>query len=546
MYARVKNIAAILFDKGLRNIVISPGSRNAALTVAFVEHGGFTINMIVDERSAGFIALGQSIASQSPTALLCTSGTASVNYYPAICEAFYQGIPLIVLTADRPAEWIDHGDGQSIRQQNVFASHVLKSYQLLADYENTGAYNQLQNVINEAYDLSKGFIKKGPVHVNIPFREPFYPVANVVAEKYRVVENLVPNSFDFDSKTLDFIREDLQHFKKILVFKGQEYQETNLEAYCENLAVCKDVMGEQCKRLQYITMHDFLFNQSENLPDLVITIGKNVLSKPMKQAFRSSEITHWHIGLEQEVADVFSRLSMHIQCSPQAFFDSINIQNQSYRNELFAQELKFREKSKAYFDSNPSWTEFSALNKVIDAFVQNSHVHLGNSMPVRYVNHLHYVIRCQHVYANRGTSGIDGSLSTAIGIASILPDMHYIITGDLSFFYDRNSLWNDIDKSNVRIILLNNHGGGIFDIIKGPKEQNINKDYFTTPNTLNAKNTASDFGMDYCRVSNHIELASALKLIDEKPCAKGQILEIETDIETNTAFYKEYLKELKS
>ena len=202
MYPRTKNIAHILFDRGIRNVVIAPGSRNAPLTIAFVEHGGFNINMIYDERSAGFIGLGQAIASLTPSVLICTSGTAAVNFYPAICEAFYQELPLLVLTADRPQEWIDQGDGQSIRQFGVFANHILKSFELLPDYQNDASYLHLQRVVNDAVSLCENAFHRGPVHINIPFREPFYPQKEAQQEAYKVVEKLQAQTKKLDKKNI--------------------------------------------------------------------------------------------------------------------------------------------------------------------------------------------------------------------------------------------------------------------------------------------------------------------------------------------------------
>ncbi len=545
MYSRIKNIANILFDKGIRNIVISPGSRNAPLTISFVEHGGFDITMIYDERSAGFIGLGKAIASLTPSVLICTSGTAAVNFYPAICEAFYQEIPLLILTADRPLEWIDQGDGQSIRQTDVFKNHVLKSIQLLADYENNPSNIYLQRAVNEAVILSENPFHKGPVHINVPFREPFYPDQITTEEEYKIITKHQPNTKKLDKASKEYFQEEIKKYTKVLIFKGQELTDTKLTKYCTQVPISKDVMGAACNTDDFITMHDFLFNKTENLPDLIITLGKNILSKPLKTAIRNSNCKHWHIGTEQLAQDVFGKLSHHISCTPQHFFSSIDIENSKYRNDLYVQELLLRLKSQNILASE-TWAEFTALKQIIQALPKKCNLHVSNSMPIRYLNHIQYQLKQHNVFSNRGTSGIDGSTSTAIGIASLSDEVQFLITGDLSFFYDRNGLWNDVDKSNFNIILLNNHGGGIFDVIKGPSDQSIDKHYFTTPQQLNARNTAKDFNMNYYRASNSKDLSVCLKEFVKNSCTYGQILEIHSEIEENTLFYKNYLKEMKS
>jgi 2-succinyl-5-enolpyruvyl-6-hydroxy-3-cyclohexene-1-carboxylate synthase len=545
MHAQIQNIANILYDRGVRNVIISPGSRNAPLTLAFVAHKGFSIEMIYDERSAGFIALGKALATVNPSVIICTSGTASVNFYPAICEAFYQEIPLLVLTADRPPEWIDQGDGQSIRQQNLFDNHVLKSYQLLPDYSSTGSYNKLIQTVNEALTLAENTFHRGPVHLNLPFREPFYPNQKTEDLSYRIIEKYQPKTKKLDKATKDTLQVELRHYKRILVFKGQEISDTKLTKYCHKVAISKDVFGAACNTDGFITMHDFLFNKEENLPDLVITMGKNILSKPLKTSFRNANLVHWHIGTESTVPDVFNKLTRHISCTPQQFFISVNFEESTYRDELYQQELVLRGKSGNYL-AQKTWTEFTALQQIINKLPRKCNLHIGNSMPVRYLNHIQYDLKQHSVYGNRGTSGIDGSISTAVGIASVIDEEHYVITGDLSFFYDRNGLWNGIDKANINIILLNNNGGGIFDIIKGPSDQQlIDKIYFTTPQNLNAKNTAKDFKMDYFRASNTLDLEICLKEFVKNRCKYGQILEVTTQMEANTNFYKEYLKEMK-
>lgn len=548
MYARIKNIASIIYDQGIRNVVISPGSRNAPLTISFVEHSGFNITTVYDERSAAFIALGKATATNMATVLICTSGTASVNYYPAICEAFYQETPLIVLTADRPQELIDQGDGQSIRQKNIFHNHILKSYELLPDYGNDASYELLQQVINDACLVSNNTYKQGPVHVNIPFREPFYPEDKDYSknpEPYRVIEKTDSSIKKIDRKLKAELQQDLSNFSKILIFKGQESLDTKLTKYASEVAIAKDVMGMGCVTDKFITQHDFLFLKKENLPELVITLGKNILSKGMKTAFRNHNISHWHVGTEETAKDVFQHLTKHISCTPQYFMTALEFGSEEYRNSLFLREEKLRNVSNDFLKQKTD-TEFSFLDTVVEKLPKNTTIHVSNSMPIRYLNHLQYKLNKHDIFCNRGTSGIDGSTSTAIGIQSMDDKDHYLITGDLSFFYDRNALWNGIDKSRFKIILLNNSGGGIFDIINGPSSQKIDKKHFTTPQPLNALNTARDFKMDYCLVKNQKDLKAVWKDFVKTDCNEGKILEITSNMDLNTTYYKEYLKALKN
>lgn len=545
MQGRIQNIASILYDQGVRNVIISPGSRNAPLTIAFVNHGEFNIEMICDERSAAFVGLGQSIAAKLPTLLICTSGTAAINYYPAICEAFYQEVPLIVLTADRPPELIDQGDGQSIRQSNVFQNHILSSFDLLPDYDSDASYQHLIRVTNEAFLTASNPYKRGPVHINIPFREPFYPQSKASSVPYRVLKKYDSTTKKLSKQVKNQLEKELRGFKKIWVFKGQELEDTPLTKHAQRIAIAKDVMGSPCTTDHFLTMHDFLFSKTENFPDLVITLGKNILSKAMKTAFRNHPIAHWHVGTQENVPDLFGQLTKHISCSPKYFFEGLEFGDSSYRNQLYSQELALRAVSERYLSSQ-ELTEFKAMDWILETMPKTANLHVSNSMPIRYLNHLQYKLKRNAVYCNRGTSGIDGSLSTAIGIASLSPKENYLFTGDLSFFYDRNSLWNNIDKSRVKIILLNNSGGGIFDIIKGPTNQSIDKTYFTTPQPLTARNTAKDFEMDYYAVAHPKDLKAVLKDFHTLPCQNGKILEVITSMDLNTEFYKNYIKTLNA
>lgn len=540
----IHNIVEICAQKGVEHVILSPGSRCAPLTIAFARHPKIQEKTISDERSAAFIGLGIAQSTQQTVPLVCTSGTASLNYAPAITEAYYQHIPLLVLTADRPPEWIDQRDGQTIRQRDIYANHIKGSFELPVDSEHPDAEWQINRTISEAINLSQQE-PKGPVHVNIPLREPLYPTDEIIFdENVKVIERLKADT-DLDPLVWKKLQHEVDHFENILVVAGQEQENLlrNILFDAQKVPVISDGISN-VQSENSIHLHDIIFspNNKEVLPslqpDLLITYGKSVISKNIKLYLREFKPkAHWHIQEYGEVADTFQSLTKVIPISINKFLQTIYMESKNYLRTWKQEENHVTQYQKQFFKNIP-FGEFQSIHKILEAIPEKSNLHLANSMSVRYANFFPNHKKLQF-FANRGTSGIDGSTSTTVGTALVTNPLNTLLTGDLSFFYDRNALWNNYVPKNLRIVILNNHGGGIFRMINGPASQPELKPYFETDQQLNAKNTAKDFNLEYqfCSTEEGLKLSLETFFLESD---RAKVLEIESDAKTNTEIFKKF------
>ncbi|MDN5203228.1 2-succinyl-5-enolpyruvyl-6-hydroxy-3-cyclohexene-1-carboxylic-acid synthase [Fulvivirgaceae bacterium BMA10] len=548
------NIAEICSQKGISEAILSPGSRCAPLTLAFVRHPKINTRTIGDERSAGFIGLGLALKSKTPTVLVCTSGSAAYNYAPAVAEAYFQQIPMVIFTADRPPEWIDQLDGQTIRQQQIYGRHVKKSYELPVDQEHPDAQWHVNRIVNEAINESKSF-PPGPVHINAPFREPFYPSTD---EAFKFDQDI--RIFEEESCTAKLSESQIELFskklgnKRILILAGQDtlniklLEHLNEFSQKHHVPVIGDVISN-CHSADNIIQHQdaFLAVRSNDFrknlsPDILITFGKSVISKQLKIFLRELDIDeHWHLQIAGEVADTFQQLTKIIRVAPEVFFQEIKSKssgNEASHTYLMHWKQSNETAGKTFSETffNQEFSEFEAVKELMSTLPSNSDLHLANSMPVRYANYVGLKDKSIEVYANRGTSGIDGSNSTALGTALGTKRITTLITGDMAFFYDRNAFWNNYIPANLRIVILNNHGGGIFGLIKGPSQQPELAEYFETEQPLFAESLSKEYGLDYYHCKTRGELISYLPSFF-KMGTKAKILEIETDKNINKRIF---------
>jgi 2-succinyl-5-enolpyruvyl-6-hydroxy-3-cyclohexene-1-carboxylate synthase len=561
----INDIAELCARHGIREVILSPGSRCAPLTLAFTRHPQIRTRSISDERSAAFIALGMAQQLQQPVVLVCTSGTAALNYAPAVAEAFFMHTPLLLLTADRPPEWIDQLDGQTIRQQNLYGSHVKKSYQLPADYKHPDAEWHVHRSLNEAINLSREF-PAGPVHINIPLREPFYPAEGerwFYTQDLRMVENWQPSP-GLTAQQWEQIAHEWQGFQKKLIVAGQQAPDERLRRQLQQCArqqkipVIADIISnlhgiEASIRLQDSFLSPNNEPELETLqPDLLITFGKSVISKNLKLFLRKYKPrAHWHLQPAGEVADTFQSLTRIIPLDAGWFFHALNnrsikaehhlAQQKSYRKSWQAQQEATSARAKEFFNNPENWGEFAAVQQCMQQLHGTMNLHLANSTTVRYANFIGLQPRQKDiaVWANRGTSGIDGSSSTALGFALAGKELNLLISGDMAFFYDRNALWNNYLPPNLRIMVLNNHAGGIFRLIKGPGDQPELEEYFETRQPLKAEATAREFGLTYFHCQTETEFKEALSEF-LNPDGGPKLLELESSSKTNAALLSRY------
>lgn len=563
----IHNIAEICARKNVRTAILCPGSRSAALTISMVRHPDIKTYSISDERSAGFIGLGMAQLTNETVSLICTSGTATYNLAPAVAEAFFQEIPLLILTADRPPEWIHQYDGQTIYQENIFGKHVKKSFTLPADYNHNDAIWQIERIVNEAINLTQSF-PKGPVHINIPIREPFYPSEDETVKfdrQVRIIEN-VTTSKKISNQFFENFYDIWRNYDKKLIIVGQQ-QNIRLSEILKNISdefsipVLSDIISN-VNFESVISSHDvFLSSKNEYFleslaPDLIITCGKSVISKNLKQFIRKYQPQyHFHIQENPELIDPFQTLTHKIEASDQYFFetlfDDLDImnfkegdnedENSTYFNLWQAANQKSQLKL-SNFLSESSYSEFKTIKKLIDKLPENAIFHLGNSMSVRYANLVGLSTNKNvQIFANRGTSGIDGILSSAVGNAIVTNRLVICLIGDVSFFYDRNAFWNIYLPSNLRVVLINNHGGNIFRIIDGPNRQAELKEYFVTEQNFSAQRTCEDAGVGYTQVACYKDLEKELDTffnMDTQP----KLLEVMVDGEISAEVFSNYKK----
>ena len=407
---------------------------------------------------------------------------------------------------------------------------------------------------------------RGRIHINVPVREPFYPEEheNIAYSKdVRIIDQHLPSNLMMED-TKERLHQKLNAYHRILIVAGQEKYDAEfvrtLQSFVNDyhIPVVADVISN-CQLLNNgIKYQDaFLGIGHEELlskltPDLLISFGKSVISKQLKLFLRKYRPTeHWHIQLAGEVADTFQSLTNVFHITRSAFFKALQSPTQSGMKEqkTFLDEWKEIDQrvDQCYtrqFSDN-IFSEFSAVKIVLDTLPANSILHLANSMPVRYANYLGIQDETVEVFANRGTSGIDGSVSTAVGCALSTDKLVTLITGDMAFFYDRNAFWNNYLPANLRVIILNNHGGGIFGLIKGPDRQPELEELFETHQPLKAENLCKEFDIDYTLCPDFASLKEKIRRFYSIG-NRAKILEIETEKEINKKFFTKFKYTLNS
>lgn len=553
-------IVELCVHNGIEHVVISPGSRNAPLTISFANHPNIKAYSIVDERCAAFFALGMTQRFNAPVAVVCTSGSALLNYYPAVSEAFYSNLPLVVISADRPPHLIDIGDGQTIRQPDVFKNHILYSANLKGDFHNSEDQSLLEFNAEETHQaLQTAIWNQGPVHINAPFDEPLYHKTDKLSITIPALTSLHPIQTQLE--TSDFTKAWNSAAKKLVlvgVNLDEQINDEVLQLLSQDPSVI--VMTEITSNISdknFFTNIDSILAPIESeehtealfkalQPDMLITFGGLVVSKKIKKFLRRFQPKqHFHID-PREANDTFFCLTQHFETTVNGFFDEVKAsleQVESFYFEKWNQvRLKTLDFRRTYKDEI-GFTDFAFYYSLFENLPQDEIVHFANSSSIRYAN-LFDSRREIKAFANRGTSGIDGSTSTAIGYAVASQEPTTLVTGDLSFFYDSNALWNNYIPKNFKIVLLNNAGGGIFRILPGNKNEDYFADYFETTHELDAKHLCDMYKIQYAKAHDLAEVDRELPLFFERN-DRPQLIEIFTPrLENDKVLlaYFEYLK----
>ena len=553
MYTDKKSIlqlAALLKAHGIRKIVLCPGSRNIPIVQTLANIPDFTCYPMTDERSAGFFALGLALHGGTPAAVCCTSGTALLNLHPAVAEAFYQQVPLVVISADRPAAWIGQMDGQTLPQPGVFGSLVKKSVDLPeVDSEESEWY--CNRLINEAL-LELNHHGKGPVHINVPISEPFFKLPVTELPEVRVITRYQGLSvYDKDYQPLI---DRLNRYQRRMAVVGQmnliylfdkRYTKMlykHFAWFTENISN-QTVPGVPIRNIEPLLCSMNFETQQKMRPELLITYGGHIISKRLKKFLRRHPpVEHWHIAPDGEVVDLYGSLTTVIEMDPFEFLEKIAPMMENRTPEYPRQ---WEALSKAIPQAQFDYSEMSAIGAVIKNLPAPCSLHLANSSVVRYAQ-LFDIPANVEILSNRGTNGIEGSLSTALGYATASDKLNYLFIGDLSFFYDMNALWNSNYGANIRILLLNNEGGEIFHALPGLELHENARRFVTATHCTTAKAWAEDRGFEYLSARNSEELNAAVTVFTQASITnRPMLLEVFTDKNLDIEMLKEYYHNLK-
>lgn len=535
-------IAEILSAHGVKTVVCSPGSRNVPLLDAVEKCPSLKARVVIDERSAAFVALGIAATSQEPVALMCTSGTALLNYAPAVAEAYYRHIPLIVVSADRPQEWIDQDDSQTLRQYEALSNITKKSYDIPEDFKKPTYFGYVNRMVNDAM-ITALSAPHGPVHINVQFDAPLNSMtcSPLPPEATRIIRGSYPENHLPPDNLKEYAEECKG--KKIMLVCGFLPPDHKLTEGVTALSRCPNVtvMAETISNL-HIAPENFMVDsvlsilteeEKERLhPDIVITLGGALISRFLKDYLRKYKPgENWYVGRQATTADCFLSLTRRIECNPTWFLK--RLAGKLRNNEgVYAEEWrKIREKagrSQKDFISQLDFSDFKALKCIFDHLPSEFNLHLSNGTPIRY--HQLLASRLPHaVFCNRGVSGIDGTIATAIGGSFAYPGKTLLVTGDMSLAYDIGALSIPGIDGRMKIIVINNGGGGIFHFVASTRDLSLKEKYLTFPTGIDFRAVGEAFGFRYFRADKNTESFPALLKKFFADSESPYLMEIVTD-----------------
>lgn len=546
----VQFVVEALAYHGIQKVILSPGSRNAPFAIAFDAHPQIETLVVHDERAAAFIALGWAEQTQTPVAICCTSGSACLNYYPALAEAYYRNIPILALTADRPSQWINQGDGQTIVQAEVFKNH---SHAYLAFDEDNFTYNTAQSVQISSFLNRLSQPWKGPIHLNIGLNEPLYGLSAFQYFKFPVVltENLKSTLPDLSSLS----------GKKIMVIVGQMEPNPALAIQLARFAKYSNVvvLVENTSNLQHElfnacidrSLNGFDATDPAFQPEVLISFGGAIVSKRIKAYLRQIPLAiHWRCSYDFPQMNTFGTLSAHLPIAPLELIQDLlsselALHTSNFSGKWKALDYLAKDRQAEFKSTEEHLHDYDIFSTLQELVVGPLHLHLANSSVVRYAQ-LFDPIKDVIYHSNRGTSGIDGSVSTAVGAALANPkEQHLLVCGDTSFIYDSNALWTTPFPKNLKIILIQNHGGGIFQIIAGPAQSPLRTQYFEATHQKSPGKIAEGYGFEVLYLSEKSKLEAVVSVFLETTDGP-QILEITTEQNQNAQILTDFFNFVKN
>lgn len=517
-------IARMLMEHNITDVVLSPGSRNTPLIIACNRQRDLHTHVVIDERSAAFIALGMANASNRPVALICTSGTAPLNYAPAVAEAFYRKTPLLVITADRPSEWIDQDDSQTIRQPGIYANFIKGTFDIPTENDDATRMWYINRTLNDAMCcLETGC--PGPVHINVRLDNPLGTLTDVSDEEQpRIIRTTATD------ESINNIRDDIAGIissKRIMFVVG----------FSSDPSLCNHI-EQVAKRSNVVVLHEAQSNihscsnnlignidatmcqalnklKPEYIPEVVITLGGALVSRKVKAWLRQTKgIKHISVGLHDHAVDCFKHLTHRVVADEATFLQAFNSLPTSTEEisdyKAFWEECSLDGLAASTATADESkWCDFKAWHYIIENIKPGTNVQVSNGTPARYIQLMDYR-HLGSIECNRGVSGIDGCTSTAIGYAMASDRDVVLISGDMSFQYDIGALATKPLPENLKMIVINNGGGGIFRYISTTRSLPELETFFAGPINLPLEGIAKAYSIPYFKASEYDELKVAM------------------------------------
>ena len=561
MYSNKENVnilTALLVAHGVRHAVVCPGSRNAPIVHNLNECPDIACYPVTDERSAGFYALGMSqaltkpVCVKEPVVVCVTSGTALLNLAPAIAEAYYQRWPLVVISADRPPQWIDQLDGQTLPQADALGRFVAKAVSLPEprDDEERWYCNRL---VNEVLLKSReGF----PVHINVPIAEPLFSFTTQTLPAQRKIEligSLMNNRLFSETFLSAFFQA-----RKPMVIVGQTYfDDSCMAADLYEIGAYAVVLSESLtntvERCHFDEVLPLLEGDDSYKPDFILYLGGTLVSKRLKRFIRGlSDVSVWSVSEDGAVYDTFMHLTGIIKGSVYEatvlLMDAIE-QSTATHTETFVERWnRLLQRASAHADAyEPAYSQMAAVKwferRIGEKKIsKKASFHYANSTAIRLAN----IYACHYVYCNRGVNGIDGSLSTAAGFSLVKDDTVYCVIGDLSFFYDQNALWNQNLKGNFRVLLLNNGKGGIFNMLPGLEQSPVRDSFVAASHQTSAEGICQQNHVVYLRADDMEQMQKGIETLLSLESDRPVLLEVFTNASEDESAYRLYFKQLQT
>ena len=521
-------LCSVMLGHGLSHAVVCPGSRNAPIVHNLYGMPQVRCYPVTDERSAGFFALGMAEQLGEPVAVVVTSGTAILNLAPAVAEAFHRNIPLVIISADRAMAHIGQQMGQTIDQPGVLSRFTLMDVNLVEPHDELTRWH-CNRMANEAVLAAR---RGGPVHINVPYDEPLFNFTVPELPVERIITSLTVSA---DEMALFDVLKPIKSAKKPMLVIGQMTHglvtHELMVALAPHVAIMVEALGADDGGVPFDELLPLVENDADYSPDYIIYMGGTLVSKRIKNYLhRFDSVPMLQVSEKCEIHDTFGHLTGLITCKPQEALRALVRLFDNETNDFAQRWNRLMANAKSHFDSlRPDFSQMLAVKLALQSAREWSHLvilHFANSQPVRLAN----LFARQHVRCNRGVNGIEGSTSAAAGCAAVTDERVLCVTGDLSFFYDQNALWNSNLRGNLRILLLNNGGGGIFSQLPGLEASPARDKMIAAAHMTHAQGCCTQHDVEYRAAHGSEDLYSGITWLVQDDSNRPRLLEVVTDV----------------